>query len=117
VRVSDNGCETAISETTTHDPVASRKSRGSAPIQSDTMVKVRYLYAQSGSVIGYMDQQDKRLYGQGGSIIANFNPSRTCMYRPDGSVYGYISGIRKKYLYGPSGDVIGYFTPGFLELV
>jgi hypothetical protein len=39
------------------------------------------------------------------------------MYRADGSVYGYISGVGKKYLYAPSGDVIGYFRPGLLELV
>jgi hypothetical protein len=39
------------------------------------------------------------------------------MYRPDGSVYGYVSGVGKKYLYTPSGEISGYFKPGFLELV
>ena len=38
------------------------------------------------------------------------------MYRLDGSVYGYVSGVGKKYLYAPSGEIIGYFKPGFQEL-
>ena len=77
----------------------------------------RYLYAQSGSIIGYMDQQGKEHHSEDGSVIASFDPRRKLMYRPDGSVYGYVSGIGKKYLYVPSGEIIGYFKPGFLELV
>jgi hypothetical protein len=76
----------------------------------------RYLYAQSGSIIGYMDQQGKQLIDQGGSIIAKYDPRRYMLYRPDGSVYGYVSGIGKKYLHAPSGEIIGYFKPGFREL-
>jgi hypothetical protein len=29
----------------------------------------------------------------------------------------YVSGVEKKYLYAPSGEIIGHFKPGFLELV
>jgi hypothetical protein len=86
----------------------------------------RYLYAQSGNIIGSMDQKGKQLYDQGGSVIASFDPPRQLrwasasrqkyMYRADGSVYGYVSGVEKKYLYAPSGEIIGYFKPGFLEL-
>jgi len=36
------------------------------------------------------------------------------MYGPDGSFYGYVSGVGKKYLYTPSGEIIRYFKPGFL---
>lgn len=85
----------------------------------------RYLYAQSGSIIGSMNREDKRLYDQGGSVIASFDPPgklrrasasrQSYMYRPGGSVYGYVSGVEKKYLYAPSGEIIGYFKPGFLE--
>jgi hypothetical protein len=77
----------------------------------------RYLHARSGSIIGYMDQKGIQLYDQGGSVIANFDSSWKYMHRPDGSVYGYVSGVEKKYLYAPSGELIGYFKPGFLELV
>jgi hypothetical protein len=64
-----------------------------------------------------MDQQGKQLYDQSGSVIATFDTKRNFMYRPDGSVYGYVSGVGKKYLYAPSGEILGYFKPGFLELV
>jgi hypothetical protein len=64
-----------------------------------------------------MDQQGKEHHSEDGSVIASFDPRRKLMYRPDGSVYGYVSGIGKKYLYAPSGEIIGYFKPGFLELV
>lgn len=87
----------------------------------------RYLYAQSGSIVGYMDQRGKQLCDRGGSVIAGFYPPRQLrcssasrqkyMYRPDGSVYGYVSGVGQKYLYAPAGEIIGYFKPGFLELV
>jgi hypothetical protein len=33
----------------------------------------RYLYTQSGGVIGYMDNNDKYLYSQQGSVIAYFS--------------------------------------------
>jgi hypothetical protein len=65
----------------------------------------RYLYAQSGSIIGSMDHEGKQLYDQDGSVITSFNPPRQLrrasasrqkyMYRPDGSVYGYVSGVEK----------------------
>jgi hypothetical protein len=64
-----------------------------------------------------MDQQGKQLCDQSGSVIANFDTKRNFMYRPDGSVYEYVSGVGKKYLYAPSGEIVGYFKPGFLELV
>jgi hypothetical protein len=73
-----------------------------------------------------MDQKGKQLYDRGGSAIASFDPPRQLrrppasrqkyMYRPDGSVYGYVGGVEKKYLYAPSGEIIGYFKSGFLEL-
>src|SRR5579872_4937176 len=93
--------------------VASSK-RSPVLVRSKAM---RYLYAQSGSIIGYVDQQGKQLYDQAGSVIANIDPTRMYMYRLDGSAYGYVSGVGKKYLYAPSGEIIGYFKPGFLELV
>lgn len=77
----------------------------------------RYLHAPSGAVIGHMDQQGAQLYGNDGAVIANLDATRTYLYRPDRSIYGYISGVGKKWLYAPSGEVLGYFNPGFLELV
>jgi hypothetical protein len=55
-------------------------------------------------------QQGKQLYDLRGSIIANFDPTQKYMYRPDGSVYGYVSGTGKKYLHAPSGEIIGYLS-------
>ena len=91
-------------------------SAGRKPVSWSHMA-TRYLYERSGSIIGYMDQEGRQLYGQGGFVIANFDSSWKYMHRPDGSVYGYVSGVGKKYLYVPSGEIIGYFQPGFLELV
>ena len=78
---------------------------------------MRYLYSQSGCIVGYMDQRGTQLCDEAGSVIAKLDPTRIYMYRLDGSAYAYVSGVGKKYLFAPSGEIIGYFKPGFLELV
>lgn len=74
-----------------------------------------YLYAQSGSTIGYLDKKGKYLYSTSGSVIGNFDSRREYMYKPNGSVYGYVSGSARKYLYEMSGSIIGYFHPTLAE--
>ena len=56
--------------------------------------------------MGYMDHLGKQ--------PTRLDTKRKYMYGPDGSFYGYVSGVGKKYLYTPSGEIIRYFKPGFL---
>jgi hypothetical protein len=56
----------------------------------------RYLYRQSGEVIGYFDSQDHYLYSNSGSVIAYFDSNRKYMYKQDGTIYGYVGGLIRK---------------------
>jgi hypothetical protein len=76
---------------------------------------VRYLFSVSGTIIGYVDDNQRSLYDKAGNIIAHFDDKCKLLYRPDQSVYGYVSGAARRDLVNEAGERIGFFQPSLAK--
>ena len=76
-----------------------------------TVAMIRYLFSPTGTIIGYLDDNQQYLHDKAGNVIGCFDDKCRVLYKLDDSVYGYLSGGTRRDLFNEAGELIGVFQP------
>jgi hypothetical protein len=72
------------------------------------MARQRYWYKNDGSIVGFLDHDEKSLFTQAGKYFAFID--NKWIYAVSGDPMGYID-VDGKSIFSPSGIYLGYFEP------